>query len=58
MIYNPKTGKVMELAVKQSIDKYLDVYNDYKILYEKFGDKEYHNAMMWCINKLRVLSKG
>ncbi len=38
---------------KTLIDSLLDLYNDYKALYETFGDESYRNVMDLCLDKLK-----
>lgn len=40
---------------KQLIDHLLDIYNDYRILYEMFGDQEYYHVMRVVLRKLQTL---
>ncbi|AIE60419.1 hypothetical protein MGA3_08115 [Bacillus methanolicus MGA3] len=40
---------------KELIDSLLDIYNDYRHLYEMFHDKEYEKAMRVVIRKLRMI---
>ena len=35
------------------VDGLLDIYNDYRILYEMFGDNEYKKIMEVVITKLK-----
>ena len=37
------------------IDGLLDIYNDYRILYEMFGDNEYKKIMDVVITKLKTI---
>ena len=38
---------------KQLIDHLLDIYNDYKILYQMFHDQEYYQVMRVILRKLK-----
>lgn len=40
---------------KTLIDSLLDLYNDYKALYEEFGDECYQNVMDLCLLKLKEI---
>jgi hypothetical protein len=40
---------------KQLIDNLLDIYNDYRILYELFYDQEYYQVMRLILKKLESL---
>lgn len=40
---------------KQLIDGLLDIYNDYRILYEMFHDEEYKHIMKIIVRKLKYL---
>ena len=40
---------------KQLIDNLLDIYNDYRILYELFHDQEYYQVMRLILKKLESL---
>jgi hypothetical protein len=42
---------------KQLIDDLLDLYNDYRILYELFSDQEYYQVMRVILKKLKAISK-
>jgi hypothetical protein len=42
---------------KEIIDGLLDVYNDYKWLYEWFGDEEYKQMMELAVHYLKKLTK-
>jgi hypothetical protein len=42
---------------KEIIDGLLDVYNDYKWLYEWFGDEEYKQMMELVVHYLKKLTK-
>ncbi|MCY8177739.1 hypothetical protein MOC51_22475, partial [Bacillus inaquosorum] len=35
------------------VDELLDIYNDYKILYEMFQDEEYKDMMMFVLESLK-----
>lgn len=35
------------------VDELLDIYNDYKILYEMFHDEEYKDMMMFVLESLK-----
>lgn len=41
---------------KEMIDRLLDTYNDYRTLYEMFGDDEYKQMMEIIIRKLTIVS--
>ncbi|MDE3839262.1 hypothetical protein C0966_07835 [Bacillus methanolicus] len=43
---------------KELIDGLLDIYNDYRSLYEMFHDKEYEQVMRVVIRKLEMIVKG
>lgn len=43
---------------KQYIDHLLDIYNDYRILYELFSDAEYHHVMRVILRKLETLANS
>jgi hypothetical protein len=40
---------------KEIIDNLLDIFNDYRILYEMFQDQEYYKVMRVIIRKLESL---
>ncbi|MDR6998203.1 hypothetical protein [Neobacillus niacini] len=40
---------------KELIDNLLDIFNDYRILYELFHDQEYHHVMRVILRKLESL---
>ncbi|XJZ25848.1 hypothetical protein ACF5W4_10575 [Bacillota bacterium Lsc_1132] len=40
---------------KQLIDHLLDIYNDYRILYELFHDQEYYHVMKVVLRKLEIM---
>ena len=40
---------------KQLIDHLLDMYNDYRILYELFHDQEYYHVMKVILRKLEIM---
>ncbi|MCD4838824.1 hypothetical protein LRS37_08035 [Neobacillus sedimentimangrovi] len=40
---------------KELIDHLLDIYNDYRILYELFSDQEYYHVMRVVLKKLKSL---
>ncbi|MGG3470131.1 hypothetical protein ABES02_21925 [Neobacillus pocheonensis] len=40
---------------KELIDNLLDIFNDYRILYELFGDQEYYQVMRVILRKLESL---
>ncbi|GAA0336318.1 hypothetical protein GCM10008967_28340 [Bacillus carboniphilus] len=42
---------------KEAIDQLLDLYNDYKLLYEWFGNQEYKTGMKVTVKKLKLLAK-
>lgn len=48
----------LRLQRELAVNTWLDCYNDYKILYEWFGDIKYKNAMDYCIRKIMSLPKG
>jgi hypothetical protein len=41
---------------KQMIDGLLDIYNDYRILFQLFGDDEYRHIMQVIVRKLKHLT--
>ncbi|MCY8721538.1 hypothetical protein MOD59_19915, partial [Bacillus sp. S10C12M] len=41
-----------DLAVS-IVDELLDIYNDYKILYEMFHDEEYRDMMKFVLESLK-----
>jgi hypothetical protein len=43
---------------KQLIDNLLDIYNDYRILYELFSDQEYYQVMRVIVRKLESLANN
>ncbi len=43
---------------KQLIDNLLDIYNDYRILYELFHDKEYYQVMRVVLRRLESLANN
>lgn len=43
---------------KQLIDDLLDIYNDYRILYEMFHDQEYYQVMRVILRKLESISNN
>jgi len=43
---------------KQLIDSLLDIYNDYKTLYEMFHDQEYYQVMRVVLRKLASIVNG
>ncbi|WP_409270368.1 hypothetical protein V1499_13175 [Neobacillus sp. SCS-31] len=43
---------------KQYIDRLLDIYNDYRILHQLFGDNEYSQVMEVILKKLQDLHKN
>ena len=40
---------------KELIDNLLDIFNDYRILYEMFQDQEYYQVMRVILRKLESL---
>lgn len=40
---------------RTSIDQYLDMYNDYKLLYECFGDEVYKQKMQKVLDKMEMI---
>ncbi|NRD80450.1 hypothetical protein HPT25_24310 [Bacillus sp. BRMEA1] len=56
---SPKKIEVEEIARKKEkkelIDHLLDVYNDYRILYELFHDQEYYQVMRVVLRKLESI---
>ncbi|WP_409301186.1 hypothetical protein [Peribacillus sp. SCS-155] len=56
----PKQKKIQDYTFEERmriIDSLLDLYNDYKILYEFFGDIEYKHVMNLALIKLRKAAK-
>ena len=51
------TGK-KERRKKVNIDQLLDMYNDYRFLYEQFGDTQYKRKMREILHKLSALAKN
>lgn len=45
-----------ETTPSQSIDELLDMYNDYKYLYEWFGDEQYKQMMETVVKRLRIVA--
>lgn len=43
---------------KELIDHLLDIFNDYRILYEMFHDQEYYQVMRVILRKLELLVKN
>ncbi|MEH7354447.1 hypothetical protein V7150_12850 [Neobacillus drentensis] len=43
---------------KELIDNLLDIFNDYRILYEMFQDQEYHQVMRVILRKLESLGSN
>lgn len=43
---------------KQLIDNLLDIYNDYRILYELFNDQEYYQVMRVVLRRLESLANN
>jgi len=43
---------------KELIDNLLDIFNDYRILYEMFQDQEYYQVMRVIIRKLETLASN
>ncbi|WP_251552322.1 hypothetical protein [Neobacillus muris] len=43
---------------KQLIDHLLDIFNDYRILYELFHDQEYYQVMRVILKKLEMLTNN
>ncbi len=39
-----------------SVDELLDMYNDYKALYEWFGDEQYQRMMETVVKRLRTIA--
>ncbi len=44
-----------KMEKKQLIDHLLDIYNDYRILYEMFHDQEYYHVMKVILRKLETM---
>lgn len=42
---------------KEIIDGLLDIYNDYKWLYEWFGDEQYEQVMRQIVEQLKKFTK-
>ncbi|MET3696001.1 hypothetical protein SAMN05877753_102467 [Bacillus oleivorans] len=42
---------------KEAVDQLLDLYNDYKLLFEWFGNQEYKTGMKMTVKKLKILAK-
>ncbi len=42
---------------KEIIDGLLDIYNDYKWLYERFGDEQYEQMMEQIIEQLKKFTR-
>jgi hypothetical protein len=55
----PRKAELEELErkkeQKQLIDSLLDIYNDYRILYNMFNEKEYEHVMRVVVRKLETL---
>ena len=51
-IFRPDIHQKTQKKHATSIDEYLDQYNDYKILYEWFGDKQYYEKMQSVLKKI------
>jgi hypothetical protein len=43
---------------EKQINRLLDIYNDYQVLYEWFGDEEYLQVMKAAIRELQKLTKN
>jgi hypothetical protein len=43
---------------KEMIDGLLDVYNDYMVLFNLFGDKEYFEVVELVVKHLKRISAG
>ncbi len=51
-------GKKSEIEKKkEAVDQLLDLYNDYKLLFEWFGNQEYKTGMKMTVKKLKILAK-
>ena len=42
---------------REIIDGLLDIYNDYKRLYERFGDEQYKQMMEQIVEQLKKFTK-
>jgi len=42
---------------KEIIDGLLDIYNDYKWLYEQFGDEQYEQMMEQIVEQLKKFTR-
>ena len=55
-IKTPRTSQKKKKEVRLiGVDQYLDVYNDYRLLYEWFGDKKYLEGMQKVLNKMKTV---
>ncbi|MBM7619384.1 hypothetical protein JOC95_001233 [Bacillus tianshenii] len=64
-LYNPMTGtnkhykkEEFNQEYQRIIDGLLDVYNDYKVLYDIFGDQEYKEVMNLVVTNLKKYMEG
>lgn len=48
---------IKKRTIKDTIDTYLDIYNDYQILYKMFGDNYYNTIMEEAIYRLKEIVK-
>ena len=65
MVNKPKSPNIIRNAEveeierkkerEQLIDQLLDIYNDYRILYEMFHDQEYYQVMRVILKKLELI---
>jgi hypothetical protein len=52
------SGDHIDHKQKERINRLLDIYNDYRILYEWFKDEEYEQVMKAAILELKNITKN